>query len=493
MKQKASILTASALLTGLVAPAVAMQKGQHPLRTKDGKLFNVIYIMADDLGYGDLSFYGQQKFRTPEIDRLAERGTAFMQAYAGTSVSAPSRASLLTGLHTGHTHVRGNREIAPEGQEPVGDSTTYTLGKLFKSAGYATGIFGKWGLGYPGSEATPDKMGFDEFFGYNCQRISHRYFPVYLWDNDRKVFYPENENDGRKTFSGHEIHRRALQFIEHHQDKPFYAMLTYTLPHAELNLPHDSIYHSYIGKFPEEKPFVYRGGYPASERPYTSFAAMVAQLDAYVGEVVRKVEELGMAERTIIIVTSDNGPHREGGADPDYFKSYGPLRGVKRDLYEGGIRVPFVVYCPGLVPASRREETPIAFWDLMPTYAAMVGRTLPAKTDGHNILPLLMGKKQPKLSKRTLYWEFHEDGGKQAVRLGDWKLIRTKIATGAPKLELFNIAKDIREEQNLIDRYPKVAKSLEEIMERERTESKLFDFGRASFLKRQQAQKSTTN
>ncbi|MDO4790224.1 MAG: arylsulfatase [Porphyromonas sp.] len=493
MKKKASILTASALLTGLVAPSMAMEKAPRPLRTKDGKLFNVIYIMADDLGYGDLSFYGQRKFQTPEIDRLAQQGTAFMQAYAGTSVSAPSRASLLTGLHTGHTYVRGNKEISPEGQEPVGDSQTYTLGKLFKSAGYATGIFGKWGLGYPGSDATPNKMGFDEFFGYNCQRMSHLYFPVYLWHNEEKVLYPENENDGRKTFSGHEIHDRALKFIEQHKEDPFYAMLTYTLPHAELNLPHDSIYNSYIGKFPEEKPFVYRGGYAASERPYTSFAAMVAQLDKYVGEVARKVEELGIADRTIIIVTSDNGPHREGGANPDYFNSYGPLRGVKRDLYEGGIRVPFVVYCPGLVPADRKEQTPVAFWDLMPTYAAMVGRTLPAKTDGQNILPLLMGKKQSKLSKRVLYWEFHEDGGKQAVRLGDWKLIRTKIATGTPKLELFNVAKDIKEENDLLEKYPKVAKSLEEIMDREHTESKLFDFGRAYYLRQQEAKKKATN
>lgn len=288
---------------------------------------NVIYILADDLGYGDIGCYGQQKIKTPNIDRMAQEGMLFTQHYAGCTVSAPSRCSLMTGLHTGHSQIRGNMEIKPEGQQPMA-ADTYTLGKLMKSAGYTTGIFGKWGLGYPGSSSVPSNMGFDEFFGYNCQRQAHSYYPDHLWHNNDTVFLHENDNEGRQVYSQDLIHEQALKFIRDNKDKPFYAMLTYTLPHAELNLPHDSIYRMYENAF-EEVPYDGKMGYHPSEKPYASFAAMVSRLDKYVGDVMAELKELGLDKNTIVIFTSDNGPHREGGANPDYFLSYGPLKGVK--------------------------------------------------------------------------------------------------------------------------------------------------------------------
>ena len=334
---------------------------------------NVVYILADDLGYGDVGCYGQQIIKTPNIDRMAKEGMLFTQPYAGCTVSAPSRCSLMTGLHTGHTQVRGNREITPEGQQPMREDT-YTLGKLMKSAGYTTGIFGKWGLGNPGSVSIPNKMGFDEFYGYNCQRQSHSFYPDHLWHNEEKVLFPENENNACKTYSQDLIHEQALKFIRDHKEQPFFAMLTYTLPHAELNLPHDSIYKMYENSF-EETPYIGKfdkvyGGYNTSEKPLASFAAMVSRLDKYVGDVMAELKELGLDKNTIVIFTSDNGPHHEGGADPDFFKSYGPFRGIKRDVYEGGIRIPMVAWCQktvldlipekyfrkGLFPAGRLDK-----------------------------------------------------------------------------------------------------------------------------------------
>lgn len=266
---------------------------------------NVVYILADDLGYGDVGCYGQQIIKTPNIDRMAAEGMLFTQHYAGCTVSAPSRCSLMTGLHTGHTQVRGNREITPEGQQPMREDT-YTLGKLMKSAGYTTGIFGKWGLGNPGSVSIPNKMGFDEFYGYNCQRQSHSFYPDHLWHNEEKVLFPENENNACKTYSQDLIHEQALKFIRDHKEQPFFAMLTYTLPHAELNLPHDSIYKMYENSF-EETPYIGKfdkvyGGYNTSEKPLASFAAMVSRLDKYVGDVMAELKELGLDKNTIVIL-----------------------------------------------------------------------------------------------------------------------------------------------------------------------------------------------
>lgn len=455
-------------LTGLTSCQQALKEAETPM--------NVIYILADDLGYGDLGCYGQQKIFTPHIDRMAAEGMQFMQHYAGCTVSAPSRCALMTGLHTGHTQIRGNKEIKPEGQQPM-EAGTYTLGQLMKDAGYTTGIFGKWGLGAVGSESVPTKMGFDTFFGYNCQRQAHSYYPDHLWHNEQRVDFPENENYGRKTYSQDLIHKQAKEFIRANKAKPFFAMLTYTLPHAELNLPHDSIYQIYENAF-EEVPYdipVGKGYYP-SAKPYASFAAMVSRLDLYVGEIMAELKELGIDQNTIVIFTSDNGPHREGGANPDYFNSYGPLRGVKRDMYEGGIRVPMIAWCPGMIPGGVRSDHISAFWDIMPTLGELTQTQLKAEVDGLSILPTLRGNKGQK-QHDYLYWEFHEGGGKQAVRKDNWKLIRLFVnQPDKTALELYNLSSDLNEKTNVAAEHPEKVAEMEKLLDQAHTKSDIFPF-----------------
>ena len=466
MKTQLVLCIGGTLLTGFSAC-----KKEAPA---EGRPVNVIYILADDLGYGDIGCYGQQKIKTPNIDRMAQEGMLFTQHYAGCTVSAPSRCSLMTGLHTGHSQIRGNKEIKPEGQQPMTEDT-YTLGKLMKSAGYTTGIFGKWGLGYPGSTSVPANMGFDEFFGYNCQRQAHSYYPDHLWHNNDTVFLHENDNEGRKIYSQDLIHEQALKFIRDNKDKPFYAMLTYTLPHAELNLPHDSIYQMYENAF-EEVPYDGKMGYHPSEKPYASFAAMVTRLDKYVGDVMAELKELGLDKNTIVIFTSDNGPHREGGANPDYFRSYGPLKGVKRDVYEGGIRVPMIAWGPEKIKAGVKSEHISAFWDVMPTLAELTGVTLPEAGDGISFLTTLLSEGEQK-QHDYLYWEFHELNGREALRSGNWKLIRQPVV-GETILELYDLSSDIHEDNNLSQQNPEKVKELEVLMDGARTESPLFNFGR---------------
>lgn len=466
MNAKTILFTGGTLLAGLSACKNATQEQEPPM--------NVIYILADDLGYGDLSCYGQQKFQTPNIDRMASEGMLFTQHYAGCTVSAPSRASLMTGLHTGHTQIRGNREVKPEGQEPMAEGT-FTLGKLMQEAGYTTGIFGKWGLGNPGSVSVPDAMGFDEFYGYNCQRLAHSYYPLHLWHNNEKVLFPENDNQERAAYSQDIIHEQALQFIKNNKDRPFFAMLTYTLPHAELQVPNDSIYQLFENSF-EETPYDGSRGYTAVEKPRATFAAMVARLDKYVGDLLAELKELGLDENTIVFFTSDNGPHREGGADPDFFESYGPLRGTKRDLYEGGIRVPFIAWNPQKIKVGTKSEHISAFWDMMPTLSELTGVDIPVETDGISLLPTLFSARGQK-EHNYLYWEFHEMGGRQALRSGNWKLIRQPIV-GETALELYDLSSDLHEDNNIAVQYPDKVKELETLMNKSRTESPLFNFGR---------------
>ena len=430
---------------------------------------NVILILVDDLGYSDIEPYGQEKIKTPNLTRMAENGMQFMQFYAGTSVSAPSRASLMTGLHTGHTHVRGNREISPEGQEPVGDMKT--LGDLFKQANYTTGIFGKWGLGYPGSDSEPTNRGFDEFYGYNCQRQAHSYFPKYLWKNEAKVML------NGKEYSQDLIHGEALKFIQNNANKPFFAYLTYTLPHAALEQPKDSIWEMYRGKFPET-PYDGMRGYVATDQPRAELASMITRLDAYVGELRAELSRLGIAENTLLIFTSDNGSHTEGGADPKFFANSQTLRGTKRALYEGGIRVPTIMEWQGTIPAGEKSDFPSAFWDFMPTFAQLTGQSKSWKqtTDGISILPTLTGKGKQK-NHNYLYWEFHEEGGRKAIRQGDWKLVIQKISTGNPTYELYNIKEDPFEINDLVAKFPGKVKKMTKKIDKVRTQSELFNFG----------------
>lgn len=481
MKQ---IIRNATRLTATMTGAATLMSCQQKAEQREWDVQpNVIYIIADDLGIGDVSPYGQKFIQTPNLDRLQQRGMRFTQAYAGTAVSAPSRCSLMTGLHTGHAFVRGNKGVDPEGQVAMPEGT-FTVATMFKQQGYATGGFGKWGLGFPGSVSDPTKVGFDRFFGYNCQTLAHDYYPDHLWDGLKRVDLPQNLNQQEVTYSADTIHSEALKFIRQNANKPFFTFLAYTLPHAELRLPEDSVYQAYVKMIPPEDEHPYlqpnpnrRGAYGATDHPMAAFAAMVTRLDKYVGDVMNTLDSLGIAENTILIFTSDNGPHREGGANPDYFQSYGPYRGIKRDLYEGGIRMPMIISCPGHIAQNVDNDNMIAFWDMMPTFAEAAGYTQPINTDGISFLPTLLGKEQTQ-KHDYLYWEFHEQNGKQAVREGNWKGIRLQAGTEEPIFELYDLSTDIHEDHNVAAEHPDVVAHLQQLIDQSHTESELFDFGR---------------
>lgn len=449
---------------------------------------NIIYILADDLGYGDLSCYGQEKFSTPHLDQLARQGIRFTRHYSGSTVCAPSRSVLMTGLHTGHTPVRGNQEVKPEGQWPLADSVL-TLAERMKEAGYVTGAFGKWGLGFPGSEGDPVNQGFDLFFGYNCQRYAHRYYPEYLWENEEKVMLPGNDWSNTVSYAPDVIQERTLEFIRNNRDTSFFAYLPIVIPHAELIVPEDEIYQLYLDKYPE-KPYVGRPGadygpdmvigmYCSVEHPHATFAAMVHRIDLYVGQIVELLEELGIAENTLIMFTSDNGPHQEGGADPGFFNSSGGLRGLKRDLYEGGLRVPMIASWPGTIEGGRVSEHVSAFWDVLPTLSDLAGFEVD-QSDGISFLPTLMDEEQP--THEFLYWEFHERGGKQAILSDPWKAVRLGVGQNPEgPLELYNLDVDPFEENNVADGHPDLVDKFSRMMGEERTPSAKFNFGMKTF------------
>jgi len=446
---------------------------------------NIIYILADDLGYGDLGSYGQQVFETTHLDQLAREGIRFTRHYSGSTVCAPSRSVLMTGLHTGHTPIRGNQEVKPEGQWPL-PASAQTLAEGLKEVGYVTGAFGKWGLGYPGSEGDPVNQGFDSFFGYNCQRYAHRYYPEYLWENMEKVYLEGNDWTTTQTYAPDLIQQKTLEFIRENRDTSFFAFVPIVIPHAELIVPDDDIYQHYLGNYPET-PYVGRPGadygpdmtismYCSQENPHATFAAMVHRIDRYVGEIVKELEELGLSENTLIMFTSDNGPHSEGGADPRFFNSNAGLRGFKRDLYEGGIRVPFIVTWPGAIIEGSVSDHPSAFWDVLPTLAELTGFKY-EETDGISFLPELLGNEQTRHD--FLYWEFHEMGGKQAILKDEWKAVRLNVgkAPNGP-LELYNLESDPFEEDNVAEEHPDLVESFASMMDEEREPSAKFNFGR---------------
>lgn len=454
----------------------------------EGSKPNIVYILADDLGYGDLSCYGQTNFQTPNIDKLAKSGMKFTQHYSGTTVCAPSRSSLMTGQHTGHTFIRGNKEIQPEGQHPLEDKVV-TLAEVLKGAGYVTGAFGKWGLGYPGSEGDPNNQGFNEFFGYNCQRMGHNYYPYHLWHNQEKIILPGNAGKNTEEYGPEVIHKEALKFLEVNKDRPFFMYYPSVIPHAELFAPEEYMA-KYRGKFnPEldykgvdDGPDYKIGGYGSQPESHAAFAAMVDYLDMQVGEIVAKLKELGVYENTLIIFTSDNGPHQEGGADPDFFDSNGSLKGYKRDLYEGGIRVPMIAVWDGKIEAGTESNHISAFWDIMPTITKIAGIETPLNIDGVSFLPTLIGKTQPKHD--FLYWEFHERGGRKALRKGDWKLVQYDVFNPEQTtIELYNLSNDIGEENNLAAENSEIVKELMNLMNSARTESEIFTFQSPTIIK----------
>lgn len=443
---------------------------------------NVIFILADDLGYGDLSCTGQEHFSTPAIDMLASQGKFFTQHYAGSTVSAPSRSCLVTGQHTGHTPIRGNKEFPVEGQYPIPEGV-YNIFSLFKARDYETGVFGKWGLGAPGTEGVPEKQGVDEFYGYNCQRLAHSYYPYHLWHNGEKVILEGNKGSGEEEYAPYLIHDQALSFIRKNNDNPFFLWYTTTIPHAELRLPDEEI-EPFRGneKMEQEKeykgcddgPYYKNSGYGSQETAHAAFAAMVTLLDKQVGEISDLLDSLGIAGNTILIFTSDNGPHNEGGADPDFFNSNGEFKGIKRDLYEGGIRVPLIVRWDGVVEPGSKTDHISAFWDFMPTMAELLDVKPEAPVDGISYLPTLTGKgRQDEHSH--LYWEFHGLGGRQAVRKGDWKAVRYNVGADGP-VELYNLTEDPGENNDLAAEYPDKVAELKALMSSSRTESEVFKF-----------------
>ena len=476
----------------LLCVALALLCGAIPGSAAEGRKPNIVFLLADDLGYGDLGSYGQKKIRTPHIDSLARNGMRFTQHYSGNAVCAPSRCVLMTGRHPGHAIVRNNRELQPEGQFPL-PVDTVTLPKLLQRAGYVTGAFGKWGLGGPGSSGDPLNQGFDRFFGYNCQRVAHNYYPTSLWSNAERIplrnppfpskqkLAPDadmNDPETYRQFSGQDyapdlIAEEALRFIKAQQDKPFFLYFPSTIPHLALQVPEDSLA-QYAGEFPET-PYDGSRGYLPHRTPRAAYAAMISRLDRDVGAMIALIRELGLEDDTIFIFTSDNGPLFEkfGGTDSDFFESAAHLRGRKGSLYEGGVRVPCVVQWKGRITPGTTSDRVTGFEDWLPTLLELAAlRNHPAGIDGISFAPTLLGESQPE--RPFLYREFPSYGGQQSVRIGDWKAVRQNLArkdATTPKTELYNLAADPSERKDLAAAHPDQVAELEKLMEREHTPS----------------------
>ena len=481
-KRKCLSVRSSALALTAMSLTSCGAMGGDEQKQKCEEKPNVVFILADDLGYGDLSCLGQTKFSTPNIDSLASQGKMFTQHYSGSSVSAPSRSCLITGQHTGHTVIRGNKELPIEGQHPL-PADTYTIFQMLKDNGYKTSVFGKWGLGAPATEGAPENQCVDEFFGYNCQRQAHNYYPYHLWHNDEKIMLDGNKDKNENDYAPSLIHQEALDFIRENRDTTFFMWYTSVLPHAELKVPQNELV-EFVEKpeMEEEKPYrgcdegeYYKnGGYGSQQYTHAAFATMVSILDKQVGEICALLDSLGIADNTIIVFTSDNGPHQEGGADPDFFNSNGELRGYKRDLYEGGIRVPFIVKWDGVVSENTKSDHVSAFWDFLPTMADALGVDLPDNVDGISYLPEMTGCGEQK-KHDYLYWEFHENNGRQAVRQGDWKAVKYDVHNDGA-IELYNLADDVSEEYDMSDVYPEKVAEMDSLMKVSRVESELFQF-----------------
>jgi arylsulfatase A-like enzyme len=433
---------------------------------------NILLIQADDLGYGDLGAYGQARFETPALDRLAREGIRFTQYYSGSTVCAPSRTALMTGFHTGHAWIRGNGRL-PEGDTPLRPEDV-TIAEVLREAGYRTAVIGKWGLGQPGTTGQPDRQGFEHAFGFLDHRHAHRQFTDHLYRNAERV-----STDLTGDYVNDLFTKETAAFIERKDARPFFIYLNYTVPHAELRAPEDSLA-QFRGRYPDKpfenakadgqatgaRPDVASLGYRSQPAPFAAFAAMITRMDRDIGRLIDLLHARGIERQTLILFTSDNGPHREGGADPVFFRSSGGLRGIKRDLYEGGIRVPSVARWVGTIPAGRVSDHVWAHWDMLPTLAEVAGADAPAGLDGRSMARALRGESQP--SQPFLYWEFHERGFQQAVRMGRWKAVRLKA--GAP-LEVYDLEADPREERDLAAAHPEIVTKIEAYLKGARTES----------------------
>lgn len=454
---------------------------------------NIIYILADDLGYGDIGAFGGDQIQTPNLDRLTEEGIKFTHHYSGSTVCAPARSVLMTGLHTGHTQIRGNREILPIGQHPLAAGTV-TVAGLLSEAGYATGTIGKWGLGGPDSEGLPSLQGFDYFFGFLDQRRAHFYYPDFLFRDVKgeeleRVYLEGNRTEDdpeRRPGSGRALsavhyapdvkQSEALAFIEENSESPFFLYLPMQLPHASLEVP-DTFLQKYLNENGEsiftEEPSQ-QGHYVNHDMPKAAYAGMVSFMDHQVGEVMKKLDELGIADNTLILFTSDNGSYAEGGYHYSMLDSNAPFRGGKRDLYEGGIRVPLIARWPGVAAGGQTSTHLSGFQDMMPTFAELAGVHPPADIDGLSMVPVLTGQGTQQ-EHDYLYWEFHEQGGKQAVRKGDWKAVRLNVRQNrnAP-IELYNLADDPAETNDLASEYPEITKGMNQLIQEAHLPSDVF-------------------
>ena len=429
-----ALVCAVTCLTATLSPQCAADAAE------DGRRPNIVFIMADDLGYGDLSCFAQKNFPTPNIDRLAKEGVKFTDFYAGSTVCAPSRCVLMTGLHLGHCYIRGNGKtnLRP------GD---VTVAEVLKRAGYTTGMFGKWGLGHEASTGLPARQGFDQFFGYLDQHHAHNYYPSFLIRNGKRVLlknvvpaegkYGQGVASKKIQYSHDLIAEEALKFIDANKDKPFFLYMPVTLPHANNEARRKGMEIPSLGKFKDKD-------WP---EPQKGLAAMIGRLDRDVGRVMARLKKHGLDKNTIVFFTSDNGPHSEGGNSSRYFNSNGPLRGQKRDLYEGGIRVPMIVRWPGKAPAGTTSKHIGYFGDLLATAANIAGVKRVPKTDGISFLPAILGKAKQQKSHKYLYWEFYERGSAQAVRMGRWKGVVKPL--GGSRVELFDLQTDISETKNV--------------------------------------------
>jgi len=471
-----------------------------PALAADARKPNIIFILGDDLGYAELGCYGQKKIRTPNLDRLAADGVRFTQHYSGNAVCAPSRCVLLTGKHPGHAYIRDNREVQPEGQTPL-PADTVTIARLLKQQGYATAVMGKWGLGPVGSDGDPLKQGFDRFFGYNCQRHAHNYYPTYLYDNEKRVELnnpaigpnqklppdadPQSpasyERFKGKDYAPDLTAEQALRFIRENKDRPFFLYYATTVPHLALQVPDDSLA-EYAGKWPDP-PYTGGKGYLPNRTPRATYAGMITRLDSAVGRMLALLAELGLDDDTIVVFTSDNGPTYDGtgGSDADFFASSGPLRGLKGSLYEGGIRVPCIVRWKGRIQAGSASDRVTGFEDWLPALLDLAGAATaaPKDVDGISFAPTLRAQQQE--PRPFLYREFPAYGGQQCVRIGDWKGIRQKLSpgkTGKPRMEieLYNLKDDIGEKKDVAAEHPDIVSSIERIMREQHTPSPLFKF-----------------
>lgn len=464
---------------------------------RDARKPNVIFFIADDLGYGDIGPFGQTKIRTPNLDRMAREGIKLTQHYSGSPVCAPSRCVLMTGKHPGHSVSRDNHEIRPEGQFPLPDEEV-TIAELFKKAGYVTGAFGKWGLGNPESTGNPLKQGFDRFFGYNCQRVAHNLYPTYLYDNNERVElknpqFPAhqklpaqadpNNPDSYKRYNGNEYapdlySAEALRFIRENHDKPFFLYYPTIIPHLALQVPDDSL-HEYLGMF-AERPYTGNKRYLPHHSPRAAYAAMITRMDREIGRMMDLVKELGLDEDTIFVFTSDNGAPSQGlgGVDPNFFDSLKGLRGNKGSVYEGGVRVPCIVRWKGRIKPGTESDRVTGFEDWLPTLIDLAGAKVktPRNIDGISFAPTLLGKKQQE--RPFLYREFPSYGGQQSVRIGDWKGVRQNLnhpnRTPDLRIELYNLKKDPIESHNVAVQYPRIVAKMEKVMRQQHQPSKDF-------------------